>query len=135
MMLREAQRVGLTEAQRHLFERDGYVVVETRSTRTWSPGSPKAVDRVWRRTGSAPVAGADPLHLLAFVGRDPLFLKLMDHEPSCDWWSTCSDGTLHQPLSLTCTRVRGPVAARVVWHQDGGIQNTHLETTRVRACR
>jgi len=82
MVLREAQRIGLTDRQRDLFERDGYLVVENALDADLVSRLTDAVDRVWTaHRDPPPVAGADPLHLLAFVGRDPAFIELLDHEP------------------------------------------------------
>jgi hypothetical protein len=82
MALREARRVGMTDEQRQRFERDGYLVVTDALDPAQVSRLIEAVDRVWAKQRDAPpIAGADPLHLLAFVGRDPVFVELMYHEP------------------------------------------------------
>ena len=74
MALRQARHVGLTDDQRRRFERDGYLVVEDALDATHVSRLIEAVDRVWPAHRDAPpVAGAEPLHLLAFVGRNRLF--------------------------------------------------------------
>ncbi len=131
MALREAQRVGLTDEQRQRFERDGYLIVEDALDTALIARLVDAVDRVWsaHRDGP-PVAGADPLHLLAFVGRDPLFLELLDHEPILHLvvdllgWNVFVHHChldVHPPMD-------GPSPRRWMWHQDGGLQNRDLET-------
>lgn len=131
MGLREAQRIGLTEVQRQRFERDGYLVVEDALDAPQVSKLIEAVDRVWAaHRETSPVAGADPLHLLAFVGRDPLFLELLDHEPILRLvvdllgWNVFMHHChldVHPPM-------RGPSPAKWMWHQDGGVQNHDLET-------
>ena len=82
MALRVARRVGLTDVQRQRFELDGYLVVDDALEASHVSRLVDAVDRVWSaHRDTPPIAGADPLHLLAFVGRDPQFLELLDHEP------------------------------------------------------
>jgi hypothetical protein len=59
MVLREAQRIGLTDAQRDLFERDGYLVVEDALDTDLVPRLTDAIDRVWSaHRDTPPVAGA-----------------------------------------------------------------------------
>ena len=131
MALREAERIGLTPDQRERFERDGYLVVEDVLEPEHVNQLTEAVDRVWAaHRDTPPVAGAEALHLLAFVGRDPRFLELLDHEPILRLvvdllgWNVFMHHChldVHPPL-------RGPSPARWMWHQDGGIQNHDLET-------
>ncbi len=131
MALRSAQRIGLTNEQRERFERDGYLVVEDALEPEHVARLIDAVDRVW--TGhreTPPIPGADPLHLLAFVGRDPLFVALLDHEPVLKLivdllgWNVF---LYHCHLDVHPPTV-GPVPTTWMWHQDGGVQNRDLET-------
>jgi ectoine hydroxylase len=131
MALREAERIGLTQDQRERFERDGYLVVEDALEPRHVDQLTDAVDRVWAAHRDAPpVAGANPLHLLAFVGRDPLVLELLDHETILRLvvdllgWNVFMHHChldVHPPMG-------GPSSAKWMWHQDGGIQNHDLET-------
>jgi len=131
MALREAARIGLTQGQRERFERDGYLVVEDALDEGHVDELTGAVDRVWATLrDTPPVAGAEPLHVLAFVGRDPLFLELLDHEPILRivvdllGWNVFMHHChldVHPPM-------HGPSHSKWMWHQDGGIQNHDLET-------
>lgn len=131
MALREAQWAGLTDGQRRRFERDGYLVVDDALDPAHVSRLVEAVDRVWAaHRDIPPVAGADPLHLLAFVGRDQVFLELLDHGPILRLvvdllgWNVFMHHChldVHPPM-------RGPSPRRWMWHQDGGVQNHDLET-------
>ena len=131
MALREARRIGLTEDQRERFERDGYLVIEDVLETGHVDRPIEAIDRVWAASrDTPPIAGAEPLHLLAFVGHDPLFLALLDHEPILRsvvdllGWNVFMHHChldVHPPML-------GPTPAKWMWHQDGGIQNHDLET-------
>ncbi|MGZ5301727.1 MAG: phytanoyl-CoA dioxygenase family protein, partial [Actinomycetota bacterium] len=129
-VLREAKRIGLTDEQRERFERDGYLVVDDALDAAHVSRLTDAVDRVWAAHRDPPIVGADPLHLLAFVGRDPLFLELLDHEPILRLvvdllgWNVFMHHChldVHPPM-------RGPSPRRWMWHQDGGVQNHDLDT-------
>ena len=131
MALRAAQRIGLTDAQRERFERDGYLVVDDALEPEHVARLIDAVDRVWAAHRETPaIPGADPLHLLAFVGRDPLFVELLDHEPVLRLivdllgWNVFM---YHCHLDVHPPAV-GPAPATWMWHQDGGVQNRDLET-------
>ena len=131
MALRVAQRAGLTGVQREVFERDGYLVVDDALDAAHVARLTDAVDRVWAsHRDTPPIAGADPLHLLAFVGRDLSFLELLDHEPILRLvvdllgWNVFMHHChldVHPPL-------HGPSPGTWMWHQDGGVQNHDLET-------
>jgi ectoine hydroxylase-related dioxygenase (phytanoyl-CoA dioxygenase family) len=127
----EARRAGLTDIQRQRFERDGYLVVDDALDATHVSRLIEAVDRVWTAHRDVPpITGADPLHLLAFVGCDPLFLELLDHEPILGLvvdllgWNVFMHHChldVHPPM-------RGRSPRTWMWHQDGGVQNRDLET-------
>jgi ectoine hydroxylase len=131
MALEVARRVWLTDVQREVFERDGYLVVDDALDASHVSRLIDAVDRVWAgQRDTPPVRGADPLHLLAFVGHDQLFLELLDHEPILRLvidllgWNVFMHHChldVHPPM-------RGPSPRTWMWHQDGGVQNHDLET-------
>ena len=131
MALEVAQRVGLTDVQREWFERDGYLIVEGALDPDHVARLIEAVDRTWAtHRGVPPVAGAEPLHLLAFVGREPLFLELLDHEPIL---RLVVDLLGWNVFMYHChLDVHPPAAGRSpatwMWHQDGGVQNRDIET-------
>lgn len=132
MSLQEAKRqIGLAGDQRARFERDGYLMVEDAIDPEHVARLIEAVDRVWAaHRDTPPVAGADPLHLLAFLGRDPLFVELLDHEPVLRLvvdllgWNVFM---YHCHLDVHPPTV-GASAPKWMWHQDGGVQNHDLET-------
>lgn len=131
MALRQARRVGLTPEQRSRFERDGYLVVDDVLDAAHVSRLNDAVDRIWAEHRDVPpITGADPLHLLAFAGRDPLFLELVDHEPILRsivdllGWNVFMH---HCHLDVHPPMV-GPSPRKWMWHQDGGVQNHDLET-------
>ncbi len=131
MALRAPQRIGLTDAQRERFERDGYLVVEDALEPEHVARLIDAVDRVWSaHRETSPRPGTDPLHLLAFVGRDPLFVELLDHEPVLRLivdllgWNVFM---YHCHLDVHPPAIE-PTPATWKWHQDGGVQNRDLET-------
>ena len=131
MALEVAQRVGLTDAQRERFERDGYLIVEDALDPDHVARLIEAIDLTWAAHRGVPaVAGAEPLHLLAFVGRDPLFLELLDHEPVLRLivdllgWNVFM---YHCHLDVHPSAV-GRSPAKWMWHQDGGVQNRDIET-------
>ncbi|MGH2595777.1 MAG: phytanoyl-CoA dioxygenase family protein [Actinomycetota bacterium] len=131
MALRAAQRIGLTNDQRERFERDGYLVVEDALAPEHVARLIEAVDRVWAaHRDTPPIAGAEPLHLLASVGLDPLFVELLDHEPVLRLivdllgWNIFlyhCHLDVHPPAA-------GAATQKWMWHQDGGVQNRDLET-------
>ncbi len=120
-----ASAAGLTYEQRARFERDGYLLIELALSAGEVEGLVEAVDLVWARRG-----GAEPLHLLAFLGQDRRFLELLDHPatlplvvdllgPNVFVYHCHFD--VHPPAA-------GDEGGRWMWHQDGGIQNRDLET-------
>jgi len=118
-------------ADRATFERDGYVRLPGALDASAVDRLVEAVDRVYvRHRGSPPVPGADPLHLLAFVGEDDAFVELLDHPATLPLvldvlgWNVFMYHChldVHPPLV-------GPSDATWMWHQDGGVQNRDLET-------
>ena len=131
MALRTPQRIGLTNEQRERFERDGYLLVEDALEPEHVARLIEAVDRVWAvRRDTPPIAGADPLHVLASVGLDPLFVALLDHEPVLRLIVDLLGWNIfmyHCHLDVHPPAV-GPAPRKWMWHQDGGVQNRDLET-------
>ena len=131
MALRQAQRIGLAVEQRERFERDGYLIVEDALDVAHMASLTERVDRVWEEHRAGPaIAGAEPLHLLAFIGRDRAFIELVDHGPMLQLvvdllgWNIFMHHChldVHPPM-------RGAPPRKWMWHQDGGIQNRDLET-------
>jgi ectoine hydroxylase-related dioxygenase (phytanoyl-CoA dioxygenase family) len=91
----------------------------------------EAVDRVWWRSrGTPPAADAEPLHMLAFVGRDARFVDLLDHSPTL---GAIVDLLGWNVFMYHChLDVHPPATGRRhrtwKWHQDGGPQNRDIET-------
>ena len=115
------ERLALIEA----FERDGYVAIPGALGPDQVERVTGALDRLYREeTGTE----GGPLHLLAFCGRDPAFLELVDHP-----------GTLPFVIDLLGTNVfmyhchcdvhppEPDVRQPWMWHQDGGVINRDLE--------
>jgi ectoine hydroxylase len=130
LALREARRIGLTEDQSERFERDGYLIVEGALGTAHIDRLVEAVDRVWAAyRDTPPVAGAEALHLLAFVGRDPLFLELLDHEPILRLIVDLLGWNIFMyHCHLDVHPAAGETRPTWMWHQDGGVQNRDLET-------
>jgi ectoine hydroxylase len=110
------------------FERDGYAIVEDALDVDTVARLTTAVDRVWseeRPDGTA-------LHLLGFLGRDPVFLDLVDHPaafPLVRGMLGWNIYVYHCHLDVNPPLDEQP---RWRWHQDGGRQNVELESPRPR---
>ena len=111
---------------RAAFDRDGYVIVPRALEREHVERLIEAVDRAYLRHA----APDDPLHLLAFAGEDPAFIELLDHPTTfplvvdllgANIFMYHGHLDVHPPVRHTSPQVWG-------WHQDGGVQNTDLET-------
>lgn len=131
MALKRTLRTGLTDLQRERFERDGYLVVEDALESAHVRRLVEAVDATWAaHRGTAAAAGAEPLHLLAFVGSDRRFIELLDHPPILELVTDLLGWNVfmyHCHLDVHPPEV-GPGSGRWMWHQDGGVQNHDLET-------
>lgn len=124
----------LTDAERDAFERDGYLVVEEALPPTLVRDLIAVVDRL--DAEYRPLKGKGPhelLNLLDFIGKDPIFLELLD------WPRTFPKvwGILgwHIQFYHSHMNVTPPLAPeeranpkRLGWHQDSGRLNSDLET-------
>jgi Phytanoyl-CoA dioxygenase (PhyH) len=124
----------LTEAERDQFERDGYFVLEDVLPPPLVRDLTAVVDRL--DAEFRPRMGLSPHDLLSlrdFIGKDDLFLELLD------WPRTFPKvwGILgwhiqlyHTHMNVTPPRPPGeePPKKRLQWHQDSGRLNADLET-------
>jgi len=111
-----------------LLERDGYAVVPGALRGAGLRRVLAAVDRVW--TEEAPAQ--TPLHLLAFAGRDPAFLELIDHPATFPLVHAALGWNIHMYHCHLDVHPPTAEAPRWRWHQDGGRQNVDLESPRPR---
>ncbi len=121
---------GVGGRHREELERRGLTVVEGALPSAQVDALVSAVDRVWADHRARGLGPHDPLHLLGFVGRDDLFLELIDHPKTFPLvhdllgWNIFMYHChldVHPPVALE----RRP---RWEWHQDGGRQNVEIET-------
>lgn len=117
------------QTMRETFERDGYVRIPGALPPEQVATLTAKVDKIWdeERT-DRPVSGAKALHLLAFCGREPEFLEMLD-----------PPNTLPLVVDLLGTNIfmfhchldvhppEPDVVQPWMWHQDGGIINRDLE--------
>jgi ectoine hydroxylase-related dioxygenase (phytanoyl-CoA dioxygenase family) len=111
------------------FERDGYLIIEDALDASMVRRLRAAVDRVWVQ--EAPDGAA--LHRLAFVGLDDAFIELVDHPATLPIVCAALGANIY--LYHCHLDVHPPSAARSDqwrWHQDGGRQNSELESPRPR---
>lgn len=135
MALREARTPnrGIASAEQRLsFERHGFLVIPDALDAHEVASVTAAVDQVWlRRRARPPIRGAEPLHLLAFLGEDERFLQLLDHPAVLPLvvemlgWNVF---VYHCHLDVHPPSGDASITAKWMWHQDGGIQNHDLET-------
>ena len=116
-------------ARKASFERDGFVHIPGALPPEQVEILISKVDKIWdeERT-DRPIPGAKPLHLLAFCGREPEFLEMLD-----------PPATLPSVVDLIGTNIYmfhchldvhppEPDAKQPwMWHQDGGVINRDLE--------
>jgi ectoine hydroxylase-related dioxygenase (phytanoyl-CoA dioxygenase family) len=128
MAIRELE-TPTTHPDRPAFERDGYVVL---------PGAlaPEEVDRLTQAVGRVYARergsdGRDPLHLLAFCGREAPFIELLDHPFTLPLVvDVLGPNIFMHHCHLDVHPHESPETARPwMWHQDGGVVNRDLETT------
>ena len=124
----------LTDEERQAFERDGFFVVEDALTSQMVEDLNGVVDRLDAEYRSE--KGIEPharLNMLDFVGKDELFLELLDLPKTFPkvWdilgWNI---QLYHSHLTVTPPAVPGkePEKKRLGWHQDSGRLNRDLET-------
>ena len=125
----------LTDEEKNGFERDGFLVVEDALNPQMLDALTAVVDRLdAEHRAENEVGPHDRMHLRDFVGKDEIFLELLD------WPKTFPKvwGILgwHIQLYLSHMDVTPPQAPdaerkkkRLGWHQDSGRLNQDLETT------
>jgi len=124
----------LTEQQRAAFERDGYFILEEVLPRSLVDQLVRVVDRLDAQY--RPLRGKGPhelLNLLDFIGKDELFLELLDWPRTFPkvWgllgWNI---QLYHSHMNVTPPLPTGeePPKKRLGWHQDSGRLNTDMET-------
>ena len=115
-------------ALREAFERDGYVRIPGALPPDQVASLTAKVDKIWEEERTdRPVSGAKALHLLAFCGREPEFLEMLD-PPNTMPLVVDMIGT--NIFMFHCHLDVHPPEPDVVqpwmWHQDGGIINRDL---------
>jgi hypothetical protein len=122
---RSGTAAGMTAAQRHDFERDGFLVIRDALNTSEVDFYTAALDLVYAR---ATTTGA--MHQLSAVANCPAAVGLVDHPSTFGLvWSVLgwnvhiyhSHLDVHPPIAA-------PRPTRFDWHQDGGRQNRELET-------
>ena len=124
----------LTENERREFEQNGYFVVEDALPASLVEALAAVVDRLDARY--RPEKGRGPhdlLTLLDFIGKDDLFLELLDWPRTFPKvWALLGwhIQLYHSHLNVTPPSPPGEAAAkkRLQWHQDSGRLNVDLET-------
>lgn len=124
----------LTEEERRTFEEKGFFIVEDVLPPQLVKDAEAVVDRIdARHRAENNVGPHDRVNLLDFIGKDEVFLELLD------WPKTFSKvwGILgwniqlyHTHLAVTPPGPPGetPARKRLGWHQDSGRLNMDLET-------
>lgn len=124
----------LTEKERIKFEKDGFFIVEDVLPAKMVEGLTTIADRLDLEARAQRGLGAhDSLLLFDFIGKDELFLELLDHPKTfAKVW-----GILGWNIKLYHTHLitTPPLAAeeksekkRLGWHQDSGRLNQDMET-------
>jgi ectoine hydroxylase-related dioxygenase (phytanoyl-CoA dioxygenase family) len=118
----DRSRVGLREA----LERDGFVIVRGALGAAEVERLTEAVDRVHALEGAS---DAEPMHLLAFCGREAPFLELVDHPATLPLVvDLLGPNVFMYHCHLDVHPPEPSVARRPwMWHQDGGVVNRDLE--------
>lgn len=118
-----------TTALRLAFERDGFVVLPEVLSRDEIDRLTEAVDRVASQERGH--VGRGPVHLLAFCGREPSFLELLDHPGTFPLVVDILGSNIFMyHCHLDVHPPEDPDVPRPwMWHQDGGVINRDLETS------
>ncbi len=123
----------LTEAEHRQFEKDGYFVIEEAIPPELVRRLTVAVDRIDAEERAARGVGPrDGLNILDFIGRDDVFLELLDWPKTFPkvWgilgWNI---QLYHSHMIITPPKATsGPGQRGLNWHKDSGRLNRELET-------
>jgi ectoine hydroxylase len=123
----------LTEAEHRQFEKDGYFVIEDAISPKLVGRLTAAVDRIDAEERVARGVGPrDGLNILDFIGRDDVFLELLDWPKTFPkvWgilgWNI---QLYHSHMIITPPKATsGPGQRGLNWHKDSGRLNRELET-------
>ena len=123
----------LTEEESRKFEQDGFLIVENAVPPDLLADLTAAADRLDAEYRPKREIGPHrPLNLLDFVGKDEVFLELLDWPKTfpkvwgiLDW----NIQLYHSHMIITPPRPAGeePAKKRLGWHQDSGRLNIELE--------
>jgi len=121
----------MTDAEREVFQRDGYLVIRGALSPDEVAQYVDALDGVHARERAAGrVATGSEMHLLGAITQAPEMVGLVDHPATFRYvWSILGWNVhiYHSHLDVHPT-VAGSRPYRFEWHQDGGRQNRELET-------
>ena len=125
----------LTEEERATFDRDGYFIVENVLPQEMVEALAEVTGRIdAQHRAEEKVGPHDRVNLLDFIGRDDLYLELLDWPVTFPkvWgilgWNI---QLYHTHMAITPPGPAGqpPPKKRLGWHQDSGRLNMDLETT------
>ena len=122
----------LTAKERRQFEQEGYFIVPSALPAPLVHDLGAVVDRLDRQSRrKRGIGGREMIHILDFIGRDDLFLRLLDWPLTFPkvWgilgWNI---QLYHSDMVITPPRtVRPREKERLEWHQDSGRLNLELE--------
>lgn len=123
----------LTEKEQRQFDEEGYLILEDAIPETLVERLTAAVDRIDAQERAAKGLGSgDGLNILDFIGRDDLFLELLDWPQTFPkvWgilgWNI---QLYHSHMIITPPKATsGPGQRGLNWHKDSGRLNQELET-------
>src|SRR2546426_8472143 len=108
------------------FEQEGSVVIPGALDAGQVERLTDALERVYKELGEP----GKPLHTLAFMGRDPVFLELLDLRSTLPLIVSVLGANIycyHCHLDVHPPE-EPPNTMTWMWHQDGGVQNRDLES-------